>query len=83
MSSFGGLANQKDSPLHELIASRQRVNAMGILSIELAHVLALQHLPDPHRDPFDRLLVAQARVEYVTILSMDWIFAAYPVDVLG
>jgi PIN domain nuclease of toxin-antitoxin system len=48
----------------------------------LDHVLAVEGLPTPHKDPFDRLLVAQANVEGAVLLSIDAIFAQYPVNVL-
>ena len=74
---------QLKSPLQELIASQQQTNDIIVVPIELAHVLALQHLPTPHKDPFDRLLVAQAMVEGAILLSVDEVFAGYPVTVLG
>lgn len=69
-------------PLEQLLASQQQTNDVAILPIELPHVLALQNLPTHHKDPFDRLLIAQAIVEQATLLSGDRAFAAYPVQVL-
>ncbi len=46
------------------------------------HALAVAQLPDHHRDPFDRILVAQARVEPLHLLTHDGIVAAYGGDVL-
>lgn len=43
-----------------------------------AHALALDQLPSIHRDPFDRILVAQAQVEGVTLLTSDAVVAQYP-----
>lgn len=45
--------------------------SLQVLPVELAHVLALESLPAHHRDPFDRLILAQARVEGATVLSGD------------
>ena len=70
-------------PLQDLIATQQRTNGLVILPIELAHVLALQGLPGHHNDPFDRLLIAQANVEGVTLLSADSVFSRYPVTVIS
>ena len=42
------------------------------------HVVALDSLPPIHKDPFDRLLVAQATVEGITLLTADTIVAKYP-----
>lgn len=49
------------------------------LPVTLAHAEAVKHLPLHHRDPFDRLLLAQAIVEDAVILSADTAFDAYPV----
>jgi PIN domain nuclease of toxin-antitoxin system len=49
--------------------------------VNLDHVLALDSLPLIHKDPFDRLLVAQANVEKATLVSGDPIVAQYPVNV--
>ena len=46
-------------------------NRFRLLPIELKHVLAVEHLPHHHRDPFDRLLVAQAQAERLTLLTSD------------
>lgn len=64
-------------PLLELIECQQQVNGVQILAIELAHILALDILPNHHRDPFDRLLLAQATVTQMPILSTDAIFDRY------
>lgn len=47
------------------------------LPISGAHAAAVSDLPDVHRDPFDRILVAQSRVEGVTLLTNDTQVAAY------
>lgn len=52
------------------------------LAISLEHARAVEELPLHHRDPFDRLLVAQAKAERATILTSDQQFAAYEVAVL-
>jgi PIN domain nuclease of toxin-antitoxin system len=52
------------------------------LPIERRHVLATASLPLHHRDPFDRLLIAQAKAENLVIASADSEFAAYGVDLL-
>lgn len=46
-------------------------NGYGEIVIASAHVVAIDSLPDIHRDPFDRLLIAQARVEGVALLTSD------------
>jgi len=51
------------------------------LHVTLAHAARVEHLPDHHRDPFDRLLVAQALIEDATLVTKDTALAAYGVDV--
>ena len=46
------------------------------------HVLELENLPAHHKDPFDRLLIAQARIEGVAMVSRDPVISQYPVEVL-
>jgi len=52
------------------------------LPLTTAHGLALAELPLHHRDPFDRLLVAQARVEGLTLVTADRAMSAYEVPIL-
>ncbi|HEX4783433.1 MAG TPA: type II toxin-antitoxin system VapC family toxin [Candidatus Sulfotelmatobacter sp.] len=52
------------------------------LPVNHIHALKVYDLPFHHRDPFDRLLIAQAVVEELTILTADRAFAKYPVDVV-
>ncbi|MEH2008761.1 type II toxin-antitoxin system VapC family toxin [Nostoc sp.] len=66
--------------LPNFIETQQRVNNLQLLPIELTHIYALEALPSYHRDPFDRILIAQAIVEKMTLLSIDTIFDAYPVQ---
>jgi PIN domain nuclease of toxin-antitoxin system len=60
-----------------------RLTAQGIynLSITNSHALGVYSLPRYHDDPFDRLLIAQARTEKMTILTVDRVFAKYDVDI--
>jgi PIN domain nuclease of toxin-antitoxin system len=57
-------------------------NGFSLLIPSLAHYHALIFLPGHHGDPFDRLLIAQAQVEGLTIVSCDPHFPAYGVPVL-
>ncbi|WP_308189155.1 hypothetical protein [Nostoc mirabile] len=56
---------------------------MDLLSIELDHLAVVATMPLHHRDPFDRLLIAQAMVEQVPILGMDSAFDAYSIQQLS
>jgi PIN domain nuclease of toxin-antitoxin system len=69
------------NPIEELIKEQQENNVV-ILPVNLSHVLKVGELPLYHRDPFDRLLIAQALVEGFTLLSKDENFKAYPATVL-
>lgn len=53
------------------------------LPIDHAHALRVATLPPHHRDPFDRLLVAQAQIEGLPILTSDQVFGRYDVDLLS
>jgi PIN domain nuclease of toxin-antitoxin system len=66
-------------PLENLVSGQAQRNAIQILPIEAVHVLGIFALPDVHKDPFDRLLIAQANVERMVLLSGDGVFSHYPV----
>lgn len=66
--------------LPELIRHQQQVNNLQILPIELSHIYALENLPNEHRDPFDRIMIAQATIEQMPFLSADRIFDRYPIE---
>ncbi|MGB7555928.1 MAG: type II toxin-antitoxin system VapC family toxin [Candidatus Korobacteraceae bacterium] len=53
-------------------------NGYSELPIMSDHVVAVEDLPAIHKDPFDRLLVAQATVEGITLLTLDLVVARYP-----
>lgn len=55
------------------------VNRFSVLPIEPRHTAALTSMPFHHRDPFDRLIIAQASVENVPVISGDAAFDAYGV----
>ena len=73
---------QLERPLAELIAGQQEKNGIELLPVQLEHILALQTLPTHHKDPFDRLLIAQANIEGAVLVTADPIFAKYPVKIL-
>jgi PIN domain nuclease of toxin-antitoxin system len=64
------------------IPSRMAIFGYGTLPIELGHALQVTSLPLLHRDPFDRLLIAQAQVESLPILTSDPKFARYGIEVI-
>ena len=69
------------APLTEIIRHQQEQNQLQILPITLPAVFALSDLPMHHRDPFDRLLVAQAKVDQLQLVSNDGQFQHYSVSI--
>lgn len=69
-------------PLDEYMMSRAHRARMSLLSIDLAHVLEAVTLPPHHADPFDRMLVAQARAEGLTLVTADPWIARYDVEIV-
>ena len=65
-----------------MLQTQQHRNGLQTLPLSLPHIQALQQLPMHHRDPFDRMLISQARAEGMTLVSADQAFAAYEVPVL-
>jgi PIN domain nuclease of toxin-antitoxin system len=79
-SSLGKLLLAK--PLERFIMEQLAANSFRLLNIDLSHAGTVEKLPFHHRDPFDRLLIAQAMMDKLTIISADRIFADYGVTVL-
>lgn len=73
-------AGKLDCPddLEEQIAA----NAFTILPVSFRHAVLAGRLPLHHKDPFDRLLIAQAQAERLTLVTADTRFQAYDVDLL-
>jgi PIN domain nuclease of toxin-antitoxin system len=55
------------------------LNGFEILPIECPHLITLTTLDFPHRDPFDRIIIAQAITEKMQVISSDDVFGQYPV----
>jgi PIN domain nuclease of toxin-antitoxin system len=53
-----------------------------LLAIDVAHVYLAASLPPVHRDPFDRLLVAQSRIQRIPLVTLDRRLAAYGIDIV-
>jgi PIN domain nuclease of toxin-antitoxin system len=69
-------------PVDGLIARHLEENAFQPLSITMRHTFELETLPELHRDPFDRMLVAQARAEEMPLVTGDRAVRAYPVTTI-
>jgi PIN domain nuclease of toxin-antitoxin system len=77
---LGKLELSDDLP--DILRTQQVDNNLQILTINLDHIWSLENLPYHHRDPFDRLLIAQAQTEGMTLVSADKVFDLYDVDLL-
>ena len=76
--SIGKLAFAQ--PLPEYVTTQTKRNGIALLPIELPHVLYVATMPLHHRDPFDRLLVAQSEVERLPLVSADAVLDGYGVQ---
>ncbi|MGB9879233.1 MAG: type II toxin-antitoxin system VapC family toxin [Anaerolineae bacterium] len=68
--------------LEAFIMEQLTQNGITPLSVRLSHALRVYNIPAYHRDPFDRLLIAQAQVENFPILTGDPAIMQYPVEVI-
>lgn len=71
------------SPPADYVPRRLATSGTTALPIELRHALHVATLPRHHRDPFDRLLVAQAQVEALPLMTADAQLGAYDVEILA
>jgi PIN domain nuclease of toxin-antitoxin system len=69
-----------DRPYAEFISEQLQRQQIGVLGIELPHLAELVRLPQHHRDPFDRLIVAQAIAEGLPVISVDQALDPYGVQ---
>jgi PIN domain nuclease of toxin-antitoxin system len=69
-------------PAGPYVLSKLAENRIRSLPISIDHLLALERLPLHHRDPFDRMLIAQSMQEDWPIITADPIFKQYPVRVI-
>jgi PIN domain nuclease of toxin-antitoxin system len=69
-------------PLATFVGKWTVVYQLALLPIDMTHVLAVVGLPNHHRDPFDRILIAQALIEGMTLVSADAKLTPYPAPIL-
>jgi PIN domain nuclease of toxin-antitoxin system len=69
-------------PAGEYLTSQMSTNGVSVLSVKLDHVLQIENLPMHHRDPFDRILIAQSMEEDWPVITSDPVFKKYPVRVI-
>lgn len=70
-------------PLESFVLTRIEENRISLLPVQLHHALESARLPPHHADPFDRMLIAQARTEGFTLVTADPWFANYDVPLLA
>ena len=66
-------------PFPQFVDIELQAERIQILNIELAHLKFVANLPLHHRDPFDRLLIAQSQVENIPVITSDAAFDHYPI----
>jgi PIN domain nuclease of toxin-antitoxin system len=70
------------SPAGQYLVSKMSANGVSVLPIKLEHVLRMERLEMHHRDPFDRVLIAQSLEEGWPIITADPVFSDYPIRVI-
>ena len=73
---------QLHGSLNDAVEAQTRVNRIQLLPVSVVHALKTQDLPLHHKDPFDRLLVAQAQAEKMIIITADQAIVRYDVKVV-
>ena len=68
-------------PVERFLPAQLHANGFQVLPIHLSHALGVGDLPEVHKDPFDRMLVSQAVIERMTIVSGDRQLHGYPVAI--
>ena len=79
------VANEKLSvpqPLSKLITNELVNDGVVTLDIKTIHALQASQLPYHHKDPFDRMIIAQAQVESLSVITADRVFQKYDVSIL-
>ncbi|MEG4319045.1 MULTISPECIES: type II toxin-antitoxin system VapC family toxin [unclassified Microcoleus] len=66
-------------PFMEFVRQQLSVSNIGLLEINLSHIEVVASLPLHHRDPFDRLIIAQSMAQQIPVLSVDAIFDDYAI----
>lgn len=69
-------------PFDTLIPAQLEENAVQVLPIDLPHLSNVINLPFHHRDPFDRLIIAQSMTEELPVITSDATFKNYPINII-
>jgi PIN domain nuclease of toxin-antitoxin system len=78
--SIGKLTLNQPLPFEVFITQQLNLNNFTLLNITVRDIAVISTLPLHHRDPFDRILIAQAIMGNIPVLSADTIFDAYPIQ---
>ena len=70
------------APLPEGLPRRLQRAGVAVIALSLDHALAAAGLPGPHRDPWDRIMMAQALAEGLQVVTIDRVFSDYGVPVI-
>lgn len=79
-AGLGKLSLQED--LDTFVFEQLSINGIYSFPVKMRHALRVYNLPDYHRDPFDRLIIAQAQVENMAVITADPQFARYSVEII-
>ena len=71
---------QLERSYEAFIPQQLALNGIGILNFSLEHIAAIASLPFHHRDPFDRLIAVQSKIEKMTLISADPSFDLYEIE---
>jgi PIN domain nuclease of toxin-antitoxin system len=69
-------------PAGPFVMGKLARNGVQLLPVTSDHVLRIESLPDYHRDPFDRMLIAQSLEEKIPLVTADRAFARYPIELI-
>lgn len=69
-------------PFNQLFPSQLEQNAITVLPIEIQHLSKTIDLPFHHRDPFDRLIIAQSLAEQMPVITKDTAFSQYSIQLI-
>ena len=70
------------TPVGDYLAAKLKMNGVSVLPLSFAHVRRLEGIPMHHRDPFDRILIAQSLEEKLPLVTADAAFKNYPVQTI-